>query len=447
MGKVLVVEDEIENLESISKILAKEGHEIHQARNGKQALEILRKENIDIMLTDLVMEGLDGAELLTLCKRLYPEIEVILMTAYGTIEIAVDIMKQGGYDFITKPIKRVMLLKTIRQAAQKQELSKENRILKEELNRIKAERKLVGSSPAILALVDTIKQVAVSTSTVLIDGESGTGKELVADAIHRFSHRRDKVFIKMSCAALPETLLETELFGYEKGAFTGADSRKDGRFSLADKGTLLLDEVAEMSLKVQTKFLRVLQEGEFERVGGVDTLKVDVRIIAATNKNLRELAARGEFREDLYYRLNVINLKVPPLKDHKEDIPLLVNHFMEKYGKRNNKVLRSITNDALNLLARYSWPGNIRELENVIERATVMARSDVIDVSDLPTTVSEDDTQNVYRIPYGTPLKDIEQLVICDTLKFSKGDKNLTAKILGVAPRTIYRKLDEYEST
>jgi two-component system response regulator HydG len=447
MGKVLVVEDEIENLESISKILAKEGHEIHQARNGKQALEILRKENVDIMLTDLVMEGLDGAELLTLCKRLYPEIEVILMTAYGTIEIAVDVMKQGGYDFITKPIKRVMLLKTIRQAAQKQELSKENRILKEELNRIRAERKLVGSSPAILALVDTIKQVAVSTSTVLIDGESGTGKELVADAIHRFSHRRDKPFIKMSCAALPETLLETELFGYEKGAFTGADNRKDGRFSLADKGTLLLDEVAEMSLKVQTKFLRVLQEGEFERVGGIDTLKVDVRIIAATNKNLHELSARGEFREDLYYRLNVINLKVPPLKDHKEDIPLLVNHFMEKYGKRNNKVLRGMSSDALNLLSRYSWPGNIRELENVIERATVMARSDIIDVSDLPTTISEDDTQNIYRIPYGTPLKDIEQMVICDTLKFSKGDKNLTAKILGVAPRTIYRKLDEYEST
>ncbi|MFH1727344.1 MAG: sigma-54 dependent transcriptional regulator [Pseudomonadota bacterium] len=444
MINVLIVEDEIENLNSIATILEKEGMSVLKAQSGNAALEIIRKQQVDVVLTDLVMEGIAGDELLSIIKKLYPEIEVIMMTAYGTIEIAVDVMKNGGYDFITKPIKRVMLVKTIKKAIEKLELKKENILLKEELNRIKSERFLIGNSKPMQNLLDIIRQVAPSTSTILVEGESGTGKELVADAVHTYSHRKQKPFIKLSCAALPESLLETELFGYEKGAFTGADNRKEGRFMLADKGTLFLDEVAEMSLKVQTKFLRVLQEGEFERVGGVDTVKVDVRIIAATNKKLEDSVKNGEFREDLFYRLNVINIKVPALKEHMDDIPLLVNFFIEKYSKRNDKEIHGISDEALEALQKHDWPGNIRELENIIERAVVLAKAGHLDLDDLPQSISGKDPEKVYKIPYGTPLKDIEKVVILDTLKLSGGDKNLTAKMLGVAERTIYRKLDEY---
>jgi len=365
------------------------------------------------------------------------------MSAFGTIETAVEAMREGAYDFITKPLKRALAVKTVMRALEKRSLFMENMALKEQLKEFTGEKAIIGTSPLMRGINETIRQVAPSTATVLITGESGTGKELVARSVHLYSNRRFKPFTAMNCAAIPATLLESELFGHEKGAFTGAYMRKEGRFKVADGGTLFLDEICEMDPLLQVKLLRVLQEGEFERVGGTQPVKVDVRIIASSNRNILEEVKARRFREDLYYRLNVININLPPLRDRKEDISLLAHHFLKKYAEKNSKTVVWISKDVMESLTDYNWPGNVRELENVMERAVVMCKGDTIRMDDIPQLLDDDAREKRYfLIQMGTPLEEIEQKVIQETLKMTKGNKRIAAHLLGIATRTIYRKID-----
>jgi two-component system response regulator HydG len=375
------------------------------------------------------------------------------MTGYGTVDTAVTAMKDGAFDYIQKPFKPREILKLVRKAMEKQSLVLENRMLQEKIKDFQKEEKIVGRSPVMKNVLEIVAQVAPSSATVLIQGESGTGKEVIAQAIHDLSPRAKEPFIKVSCAALPETLLEAELFGYERGAFTGAIARKEGRFELAHGGTLFLDEIGEVSLTVQVKLLRVLQVGEFERLGGTKTLKADVRIVAATNMNLLEAIERKAFREDLYSRLNVITLTLPPLREREGDIPLLAHHFLEIFKKKNNKAVKGFTQEAMEVMLHYPWPRNVRQLENAIERAVVLTRSDLITPGDLPPEVQKAVgpaelrtvlmDEKTLSIPLGTPLEAIEKRVIEETLRHSRGDKNLASKILGISARTIYRKIEE----
>ncbi|MBP1777763.1 MAG: sigma-54-dependent Fis family transcriptional regulator, partial [candidate division NC10 bacterium] len=395
-----------------------------------------------ILLADLQMPKLSGQELLKAAKTIAPDVEVIVITGHGTVEDAVEAMKDGAYDFITKPFKRVQLERTIRRAAEKQALALQNRRLQARLDELQGAGSIVGTSPVMLRTLELVRQVAPSTATVLIQGESGTGKELIADAIHHGSPRREQAFVKVNCAALPEHLLESELFGHERGAFTGAVARKEGRFELAHGGTLFMDEIGDISVAMQAKLLRVLQSGEFERVGGTRTLKVDVRLVAATNTDLAGLVREKRFREDLYYRLNVITIQLPTLRERREDIPLLAHHFLRRYAAKNAKPLGGFTEEAMDLLQTYNWPGNVRELENAIERAVVLTRSDLITPVDLPETlVRSDQAARHLVISVGTPLEEVEDRLIDETLRYTKGDKTLAAKLLGIATRTIYRRI------
>ena len=446
--RILVVDDETSNLKVLERLLTRAGYEVMLADSGPAALELLRNDQPAVLLTDLKMPGMDGLELLKVARTLAPETEVVLMTAYGTVEIAVEAMKEGAYDFITKPLKRHDVLRAVGKALEKAQLLAENRQLRELV--ASQEHKsgpfagIVGRSDALRSVMEVARQVAPSEATVLITGESGTGKELMARALHELSDRADGPMIRVNCAAIPETLFESELFGYEKGAFTGAANRKPGRFELADRGTLFLDEVAEMSSASQVKLLRVLQEGEFERVGGTKTVSVDVRLIAATNRNLERDVAERKFREDLYYRLNVIPIHLPSLRERREDIPLLAAHFVRVYADKNRKDLRGITDDALAALSAHRWPGNVRELENTIERAVVLCRDDRVGLENLPPQLQPEGSGAARKLVFaiGTPLRDIEQMAIEETLKYTGGDKKLAARLLGIAARTIYRKLE-----
>jgi two-component system, NtrC family, response regulator HydG len=439
---ILVVDDDRANLASLERIFLREDLEVLVAHNGKEALDILRRQQVGVCLTDLMMPGVSGLDLLRAAKKVSPETEVILMTAFGTVEKAVEAMRDGAWDFVTKPFKRIQIVRAVRRALHKQSLVLENQALRTELNDSRRDPTIVGNSLPIRQLMDLVRQVAPSTATALLQGESGTGKELVARAVHRLSSRSDGAFIALNCAALPESILEAELFGHEKGAFTGASERRRGRFEVADRGTLFLDEIAETSQAVQVKLLRVLQEGEFERVGGGQTLRVDVRIVAATNKNLEEEVQAGRFREDLFYRLNVIRLDIPPLRERKDDIPLLANHFLSVYSAKNKKTLGGISREAMERLLGWHWPGNVRELENAIERAVVLARTDTIGSDELPPQLQGEGVNSTFiTVPIGTPLEEIERSVIRETLVFTKGDKKLAAQLLGIATRTIYRKI------
>ncbi len=446
--KVLVVDDETSNLKVLQRLVSKAGYTVLLAGSGPEGLDLLRAEQPEVLLTDLKMPGMDGLELLRAARTVAPETEVILMTAYGTVEIAVEAMKEGAYDFITKPLKRHDVLRAIGKALEKAQLLAENRSLREQVAQQSARSgpfgDMVGRSDALRGVLETVRQVAPSEATVLVTGESGTGKELVARAIHASSDRSAGPMIRVNCAAIPENLFESELFGYEKGAFTGAANRKPGRFELADGGTLFLDEVAEMSPASQVKLLRVLQEGEFERVGGTKTISVDVRLVAATNRDLIREVAERKFREDLYYRLNVIPIHLPSLRERREDIPLLAAHFMHVYADKNRKEVRGVTDEALDALTSWRWPGNVRELENTIERAVVLCRSDRIGVENLPPQMQPEGTGASRKMVFaiGTPLREIEQTVIEETLKHAGGDKKLAARLLGIAARTIYRKLE-----
>ena len=440
---LLVVDDDRANLESLARIFQREKLEVVTASDGKEALEVLRRQRIGVCLSDLMMPGMSGLDLLRASHTVSPETEFILMTAFGTVETAVEAMKEGAWDFVTKPFKRIQIVRAVRRAIDQQVLALENQMLRAQLQTTaRRDRAIIGNSLAMRQTLEMVQQVAPSSANVLLNGESGTGKELFARALHNGSNRAARPFIAVNCAALPEALLEAELFGHEKGAFTGATARRQGRFELADGGTLFLDEIGETSLQVQVKLLRVLQEAEFERVGGTRTIGVDVRIVAATNKHIEEEVRAGRFREDLFYRLNVINIRLPPLRDRKDDVPLLAHHFLKIYADKNAKAIAGITREASELLMGWDWPGNVRELENAMERAVVLCRGDAIGVDDLPPQVRTGTAdRKVLHIPIGTPLEDIERTVIRETLAHTRGDKRLAAQLLGIATRTIYRKI------
>jgi two-component system response regulator HydG len=441
---VLVADDEIGVRESVGRVLRHEGFRVVAAEDGDAALDALRQGGVDLLLADLRMPGLDGLELLRAVKLLTPEVELVVLSGHGTVEEAVAAMKEGAYDFLTKPFERAQLVRTVRQALEHRALLLKTRSLQRRLDELVGAGDLLGESPAIRRVLALVGQVAPTAATVLIQGESGTGKELVARALHEGSPRRGRPFIRVNCAALPETLLESELFGYERGAFTGAATRREGRFELADGGTLLLDEVGDLTAATQAKLLRVLQEGEFERLGATRTLKVDVRLLAATNQDLARLVRERRFREDLYYRLNVITVEIPPLRERGEDIVLLAGHFLRVHAARNRREIEGFTEPALARLRDYAWPGNVRELEHAIERAVILARGRMIDRDDLPPAVAQSEpATRVVPIPLGMPLDEVEQRLIEETLRLTKGNKELAAKFLGIASRTIYRKLKE----
>ena len=445
-GSVLIVEDDRANQESLEKIFQREGYRIFTAPDGPTALAMLRREPVQLVLTDLMMPGMSGVELLKAAKAVVPEVEVILMTAYGTVETAVEAMKEGAYDFVTKPLKRALLLKVVRRALEKQQLFFENRSLRAQLVNAQRPRSIVGTSPAWKRTMEMVYQAAPSQATVLIQGESGTGKELIAKAIHQASLRAQTPFVAFNCAAFPDALIESELFGYERGAFTGAQGRRQGRFEMAHGGTIFLDEVGEMNPQSQVKLLRVLQEGEFERLGSSQPIPVDVRVVAATNRNLKEEVRAGRFREDLFYRLNVIAIALPSLRERSEDIPLLALHFLQAYCVRNNRGAMRLSREAMERLCAYAWPGNVRELENTIERCVVMTRGDEITAADLPAPIHEGGGSGRFlTIAIGTPMEEIERRVLAETLRHTRGDKAMAAQLLGISIRTIYRKLDLIE--
>ena len=451
-GTLLIVDDEVEHGHSLRRIFEREGLTVHTAVSGELALELVRQSAIDLILTDLMLPGISGQDLLRAARAIRPSIDVIVMTAYGTVEVAVSAMREGAYDFIQKPFKSALVIRTVERALERQALKAENVMLKRELAEIgrTRARPIIGGSPAMVAMMEMVQQAAPSTATVLVRGESGTGKELVARAIHELSLRASGPLVVVNCAALPESILESELFGYEKGAFTGANARKEGRIERADGGTLFLDEVAEMSPPVQAKLLRVLQEGEIDRLGGSGPTKVDFRLVAATNQNLEEMVKEGKFREDLYYRLDVISIHLPPLRERPEDILLIGDHFARQLAQKNNKDIAGFSEEAREALRSYRWPGNVRELENVVERAVVLARSSVIGVADLPkpvqaataspATIQRDGAR--VSIPIGMKLDEVERILIHETLRETNGDKSLAAQLLGIAPRTIYRRLE-----
>ncbi|HKK70247.1 MAG TPA: sigma-54 dependent transcriptional regulator [Candidatus Krumholzibacteria bacterium] len=447
-GTVLVVDDEEQMLRSQERMLVREGYAVLTATSANEALDRLRgaDHDVDVVLTDLRMEGMDGMQFVETAKRLYPDLEIIMMTGYGTIETAVEAMRKGAYDFLPKPFKRMQLLKIVSRAMERRSLLAENRRLRQQVAD-GGGRSVVGNSDAMRRVLDMVAQVAPSEATVLILGESGTGKEVVARAIHEASDRARKPFVKVSCAALPDSLLEAELFGYERGAFTGADRRKPGRFELADGGTLFLDEIGDIPLEMQVKLLRVLQEREFERLGGTQTIGVDVRVLAATHRDLRQQVEKGRFREDLYYRLAVIPLEVPPLRVRPDDVPLLAAHFAAKYARDDTRIpaLLPETNEAL---VRYDWPGNVRELENAIERAVVLCKDGVIGPHDLPPHVGtrQGERDGAYlKVPIGTTMREVEDLLIDQALQLSQGDKQKAAALLGISARTITRHLNARE--
>jgi two-component system response regulator HydG len=393
---LLIADDDPGLRESLERTLTREGYRVILASDGRAALERVQAGGIDLIVTDLRMPGLTGLELLRAAKAIMPDVDVILLTAFGTVEEAVKAMKDGAYDFLTKPFRREQLIKLIDKALERRDLIEQNRALKKQLEDLRAKGQMIGASPSWRRMLALIEQVADSSATILIQGESGTGKELVARSIHERSARRNGPFVAVNCAALPETLLESELFGYEKGAFTGAAGRREGRFELADGGTLFLDEIADLSPVTQPKILRALQEGEFERVGGSKTIRVDVRIVTATNQDLAALVRDKRFREDLLYRLNVITTQVPPLREKHEDVPVLAQHFLRVYAAKNNRQLDGFSDEALGCLEAYSWPGNVRELENVIERAVVLATGPRIGTELIPEHVR---TAPAFQIP------------------------------------------------
>ena len=444
LANILIVEDDRNTREGLSRVLIKEGYQVILSDDGNDALRKVRRENLDLILTDLKLPGADGLKILKEAKKLRPEIAVILITAYGTIESAVEAMREGAEDYLTKPINVGHLRHLVRKALERQVLLRENIYLRQELKKRYKLENIIGQAPKMQSIFETIIQIAPTKSTVLLEGESGTGKELLASAIHYNSPRAHKPFIKVSCASLSEGVLESELFGHEKGAFTGAISQRKGRFESADGGTLFLDEVSGIPRLTQLKLLRVLQERELERVGGNKTIKFDVRLIAATNANLKEAVEKGKFREDLYYRLNVVNIVIPPLQERKEDVPLLVDHFLAKYSQENNKEIRGISRPALNALWNYDWPGNIRELENAIERAVALCRGKVIDLKDLPSSLNLGERhKSAIPIEVGMNLKEVEREVIRRTLSQVRGKRVKAAKLLGIGTTTLYRKLKE----
>ncbi len=449
---ILVVDDDHAHRTMLNTLISGWGYAVSEADDGSTAVEKVKETTFDLVLMDVRMVKISGLEALETIKAYNPAIPVIIMTAYSSVETAVEALKQGAHDYLTKPLDFDKLRLTIDRAMEHTRLKEENRLLRETLGHQFDTQNIIGNSPKMITLLETVAQVAPSEATVLISGESGTGKELIAGAIHFNSLRKKGPFVKINCAAITETLLESELFGHEKGAFTGADRRKEGRFSQAHGGTLFLDEVGEMSLMMQVKLLRALQEREFNRVGGESTIQVDVRVIAATNKNLKDRINEGAFREDLYYRLNVVELEVPPLSDRKEDIPLLTRHFLEMFAAKNRKEIKGFTPKAMDNLIRYNWPGNVRELMNAVERGVVLARSSYLDEADFPFMKdslienNQEDSINPDELSLqgDVPLEEIEKTAILKTLETANGNKSEAARRLGITRKTLHKKLKAY---
>ena len=423
------------------------GYTISEADDGSTAIQKVHEQAFDLILMDIRMIKVSGLEALTEIKAFNPAIPVIIMTAYSSVESAVEALKNGAYDYLTKPLDFDELRLTMQRAMDHTHLREENRLLRESLGSQFDTRNIIGRSEAMVRLLETVAQVAASEATVLITGESGTGKEMIAGAIHFNSRRKEGPFVRINCAAITETLLESELFGHEKGAFTGAHRRKEGRFVQAHGGSLFLDEISEMSHAMQVKLLRVLQERELTRVGGEDPIRVDVRVIAATNRDLVQDMEAGRFREDLYYRLNVVNLHIPPLRQRREDIPLLAQHFLTRFSEKNRKSFKGITPQAMDRLLKYDWPGNVRELMNAVERGVVLGRSEYLDVEDLPLLVDELGKQrSVSPLQGDLSLEEVEKSTILKALESTGGNKSEAARRLGITRKTLTAKLKKYAS-
>ena len=444
---LLLVDDDKAHRSMLKAHLGAEGYEIIEADDGDVAVHLAKERHFDLILLDLKMERIGGMEALAAIHEIKPRLPVVIITAFSSIETAVEAMKKGAFDYITKPVDAEGLILTVERALEVNRLKGENASPGQKEQTVVDLGNLIGSSQAMQELAETLSLVAPSDATVLISGESGTGKELVAGAVHHNSLRKEASFIKVNCAALHENLLESELFGHERGAFTGATEQRKGRFELADQGTLFLDEIGDMSPTTQAKILRVLQEGEFERLGGSQTIKVDVRLIAATHHNLKQMADERRFRQDLYYRLSVVPLHLPPLRERPMDIPALAEHFLQLYSNKNRKDIRSFQSKALEALLAYSWPGNIRELENAIERAVVLCLEEQIALPQLPVQVRQaytKDEQRPFAVRPGTTLKDMEKELILSTLRQTDNNRTRAAEILGVTRQTLQNKLKDY---
>lgn len=444
--RILIVEDDDLMRELMTKILAGEHYHILQASSGEEALKLLQEQTIDLVLTDLRLTGMNGLQLLTEIRSFDQEIVVIVMTAYASVETAVEAMRKGAYDYLTKPFINDEIRVMLRRALNQRHLSRENRHLKRELRERYRFENIVGNSEAMEKVYRLIEKMSGISSNVLIVGETGTGKELVARAIHYNSERSDRPFVAVNCGALTESLLESELFGHLKGAFTGAIANQEGFFRKADKGTLFLDEISEVSHGLQVKLLRAIQEREVIPVGGREPLRFDVRLIAATNRLLEDEVKKGTFREDLFYRINVITIPLPPLRDRKEDVPLLVNHFLQKYAQRLGKPSVKILREAMQALVNYDWPGNVRELENMIERAVALCEEDLIERTDLPDKLTQVRIAIRDLDEYEMTLDALEEQHIKKVLQKVNGDKVKASQILGINLSTLYRKLARYEA-
>jgi DNA-binding NtrC family response regulator len=445
VSNILLVDDD-ENLRNAAeKVLKSEGYRVVALPNGRAALNCLAEAPAQLVIADLVLPDIDGLMLIKQIRELHPDVEVVMITGHGSVETAVEAMKLGAYDFIEKPLDSTALLKAVAKALEKQRLTTENQQLRRQLQQQRGVATLIGDSPAMQAVKQVIRQIAATDVSVLIQGESGTGKELVADAIHTLSERRDKSLVKISCAAIPETLLESELFGHERGAFTGAMAAKPGKFELADGGTLLLDEIAEMSPQLQAKLLRVLQDGRFVRVGGTQEKRVNVRLLSATHTDIPRAIGDHKFRQDLYYRINTVQIPLPPLRERPSDIPLLAEHFRRKFAEEMHKTNRGLSPAALQQLRSHSWPGNVRELEHVIQRAVALASGDTIQsvtFPPLPVGHAETATQTagtMVSIPIGTTVDEATKRLVVETIRQCDGNKLQAARLLGLSPRTMYR--------
>ncbi len=445
---ILVVDDDPAHRIMLHSLLKGWGYEISEAKDGSEAIAIIHEQPFDLILMDIRMIKVSGLQALIEIKSFNPSIPVIMMTAYSSVETAVEALKNGAYDYLIKPLDFNELRLSIDRAMDHKKLRDENTLLKQSLGNRFDRRNIIGRSPVMIKLMETVAQVAPSEANILITGESGTGKEMIAGTIHYNSTKKEGPFIKVNCAAITETLLESELFGHEKGAFTGAYKKKEGLFQQAHGGSIFLDEISEMSLSMQVKLLRVLQEREITRVGGEEVIAIDVRVIAATNKDLLKEISSGRFRNDLYYRLNVVTLNTPPLTDRKEDIPLLAQHFLKKFSRANHKKIKGFTPQAMDRLIKYDWPGNVRELMNAVERGVVLSTADYIDLDALPIisdgTPADSNLSHEVDIHSNTSLDEVERKTILKTLDLTKGNKSKAARLLGITRRTLHKKLKAY---
>ncbi len=447
---ILIVDDDRNHLKTLQTIIRSWGYQVATADDGTGAVAAVKERPFDLILMDVRMARMSGIEALGQIKAYNPAIPILIMTAYSSVETAIEALKSGAYDYLTKPLDFEVLKLTLARALEHSGLKAENASLKSQLSADYELTNIIGRSRPMRELIEMLAMIAPSEATVLVSGESGTGKELIAKSIHHNSRRREQPLVVVNCAALVENLLESELFGHEKGAFTGADRRREGRFMQADRGTIFLDEIGETSAPLQAKLLRVIQEREIQRVGGAETLKVDVRIIAATNRDLEEEVKSGRFREDLFHRLNVVSLRVPPLREREEDIPLLARHFLTKFGEKNHKAVKGFTPLAMDMLLKYPWPGNVRELENTIERAVILLPGEHISEKELPATISanhggrSEPAKPPVSPTANRPLEEIEKEAILATLSASAGNKSETARRLGINRKTLRSKLNQY---